>query len=62
MGEKKLEPWITTEDLMEILGVSKDTIERLRSEQGLPYYKVGARVRFRVSEVERWMKERRHNG
>lgn len=60
MGEKKLEPVVSRTELAKLLGISTETIDRLARTSGLPFYKLGNSVKFRVSEVERWMKERRH--
>lgn len=62
MGEKKLEPLITREVLAEHFGMSKDAVDDLRNKQGLPFYKLGNQVRFRVSEVEKWLEQRKQNG
>ncbi len=60
MGEKKIEPVVTRKEIASLLGLSVETIDRMAKSGGLPYYKLGDSVRFRISEVERWLKERRH--
>ena len=55
-----MEPVITRVELSELLSISVETIDRMVKNEGLPFYRIGARgVRFRISEVERWLKERR---
>lgn len=60
MGEPSIERMVGREQLSEILGMSLETIDRLKKNSGLPYYKIGRFTKFRISEVERWLKERRH--
>lgn len=52
------EPWLTKAQLADRLDVSPRWIDYRRSE-GLPAHKWGGIVRFRVSEVEAWLSERR---
>lgn len=49
------EPLVTLGELAGRLSVSTRTLRRWR-EHGMPTYSVGATVRFRVSEVEAWMR------
>lgn len=62
MGEIKIEPLVSTEDLEKLFGLSKDSLDKARKELGLPFYNIGRLVKFRASEVERWLKERKVNG
>lgn len=52
--------------LTDKLNLSKDYIDDAIKKQKFPVYKLGpgkgAPVRFRLSEVERWLKERKLNG
>jgi hypothetical protein len=50
------EPWLTKEQLAERLNVSPRWIDYRRCE-GMPCEKWGGIVRFRLSDVERWLKE-----
>lgn len=59
MGEPKMEKTIGKKELSEQLGMCVRSIDRAMKEGGLPYYKIGSAVKFRVSEVEKWMKERK---
>lgn len=60
--EKTIEKMIDTEELMQILGVSKAFLDDARTKLNLPYYKIGRNVKYRLSEVEQWLRERRKNG
>ena len=59
--EKSIEPMIDSEELMEILSVSKAFLDDARAKLNLPYYKIGRNVKYRISEVEQWIRERRKN-
>lgn len=50
------EPWLTKDHLAERLNVSTRWIDYRRAE-GMPYEKWGGVVRFRLSEVESWLRE-----
>lgn len=50
-----IEPLVTIEELAARLQVSSRTLRRWRDE-GMPHYTRGATLRFRVSEVEEWMR------
>ena len=52
-----LESMITVNEVATMLGVSVNTVHRLKSKpDGLPAYKVGGCVRFRRDEVEAYVK------
>lgn len=50
------EPWLTKPQLAEHLAVSDRWIE-LQQRVGLPYLRMGGLNRYRVSEVEPWIRE-----
>jgi excisionase family DNA binding protein len=52
------ESWLTKLQLAKRLNVSVRWIDLQRNE-GMPCHKWGGIVRFRLSEVERWLEERR---
>lgn len=54
-----LEPWLDRQALARYLGCSVPNVE-LRMAEGMPAWKVMGRVKFRVSEVERWLQEHGH--
>lgn len=51
---------LTPDELSEWLHVPKQTVYRWRTRGGGPSaYRVGRHVRYAVSDVERWLQERR---
>jgi excisionase family DNA binding protein len=59
---RNFEGFVDTDFLCKHLRVSRDYIETARKLKGLPCYKLGRVVRYRVSEVNDWLKQRRDNG
>ena len=51
-----IEKWVNLEDIAEYLSVSKDTIRVWLKEGKLPVYKAGKRYKFKISEVDEWIK------
>jgi hypothetical protein len=51
------EPWLNKQQMAEHLAVSHRWIE-LQQHVGLPYLRMGGLNRYRVSEVEAWLRER----
>lgn len=57
------EPFVDMETVARFLGVSRRTVQRWRAESHyFPAYKLGGIVRFRLSEVERWVRTNRSRG
>ena len=56
-----IERLLTTREVAELFGLTQRQVVRLWSEAGLPGYRLGERgiVRYRASEVEAWLQERR---
>jgi hypothetical protein len=52
-----VEPWLSKKQLAGHLGYSTRWVE-LRVNEGMPCERWGGRLRFHVSEVEPWLKER----
>ncbi|MFP5419717.1 MAG: helix-turn-helix domain-containing protein [Gammaproteobacteria bacterium] len=50
------EPWVSVEQLVEHLGVTRDSIYRWISRRGLPAHRVGRLWKFKVSEVDEWVR------
>lgn len=50
---------LSKERLSEKLDISVSFINKLMRLEGLPYVKLGKLVRFRVSEVQPWLRQRR---
>jgi phage terminase Nu1 subunit (DNA packaging protein) len=50
------EPWITKQQLADHLAVTRRWIE-LQQHRGLPHTRMGGINRYRISEVEAWLRE-----
>ena len=50
------ERWYSTKEVCEHLGVSRDTLLVWINEKGLPASKVGRNWKFKLSEVDAWVK------
>lgn len=50
------ERYVTTKELCEMFRVTRTTMLRWRNEE-MPYYGKGKALRYKVSEVEEWLKE-----
>ncbi len=50
------ERWVGVEDVATHLGVAKDSIYRWIEERGLPAHRVGRLFRFKLSEVDKWVR------
>lgn len=50
------ERWVGVEGVATHLGVNKDTVYRWIEKKGLPAHRVGRLYRFRISEVDEWVK------
>jgi hypothetical protein len=54
-----IEPWLGKRRLAEHLDCSERWIE-LRMEEGMPRAMIAGRVKFKASEIERWLEEHGH--
>lgn len=50
------EPWVSVEDIAEHLACSTDSVYRWLARQGLPGHRVGRVWRFKISEVDAWVR------
>lgn len=57
-----MEPLLTVQQLSEYLGVQPSTVYHWTHEGFVPHYKVGDTIRFKSTEIERWMQQRRVAG
>ena len=50
------EKWSSLEETAEYLGVTKDTIRSWIKKTDIPAHKVGRLWKFKISEVDEWVK------
>lgn len=55
----KQEKLLSESEVMEILGVSQSTLRRLRERKEINFYKIGKSVRYKFSEIIRFIDERK---
>jgi excisionase family DNA binding protein len=53
----KSEPWVSLDEITSHLGVSRDTVYRWIDNRGMPAHKVGRLWKFKVSEVDEWVRQ-----
>jgi len=51
------ERWVSVEDVAAHLGVNRDSVYRWIEKKGLPARRVGRLFRFKLSEVDDWVRE-----
>jgi len=61
-NSKPVEKLLTIQQLSELIQVSRSTLYEWTHISFIPHYKFPSGVRFRESEVERWLKRRRTEG
>ncbi len=61
-GSKPVEKLITVEELSQILQISRSTIYDWSSTGFVPHYKLPKGIRFKMSEIEKWLLARRKKG
>lgn len=57
MSSPTRELWSSLEEVSEYLGISKDTIYRWIANKNMPATKIGHQWKFKLSEVDKWVKE-----
>ena len=55
---KRVKPMLTNDDAAKMLGVSKRTLQRMRSENRIDFIKIGNQCRYQVEAIERMIEER----
>jgi excisionase family DNA binding protein len=50
------EPWASVESVAKHLGVAKDSVYRWIDRRGLPAHKIGRLWKFKLSEVDTWVR------
>lgn len=54
--EQLAEKWVNLEDIAEHLSVSTDTVRTWIKNGKLPFYRAGKRYKFKISEVDEWLR------
>ena len=54
--EQMPEKWVNLEDIAEHLSVSTDTVRTWIKNGKLPFYRAGKRYKFKISEVDEWLR------
>jgi len=49
--------WLTPDELQEEYGISIHAQNRMRMERRIPYSKVGKFIRYKRSEIEKWLED-----
>ena len=63
LGKNSPEPLVNIETVMAFLGnIPRKSIYKWVSEGTIPYYRPGRELRFRISEVEGWLKKYKSSG
>ena len=53
------DPWISADEIAKHLGVAKDSVYRWIENRGLPAHKIGRLWKFKLSEVDDWVRTHR---
>lgn len=56
MNEQVVEKWVTLKEAQEHLGVGRETILQWIAKRNMPAYKVGRLWKFKLSEVDEWIR------
>lgn len=51
-----VEPWVNLEDIAKHLSVSQDTIRAWIRKNTIPYSRAGKQYKFKISEVDQWLR------
>lgn len=52
---------LTTEEVAKYLGVSRDLVYKLCREKKIPHIKIGARIMFKISTIDKWLSDLEEN-
>ena len=58
--ENNLERWVSMKEITAYLGINRDTVLSWIEKRGMPAVKVGRLWKFKISEVDAWMKAGRN--
>ena len=60
MKQEQGEIMLTKDDVMKMLNVSLSTVNRLMTGKDIPFHKMKGNVRFKHSDVEKYIEDTRH--
>jgi excisionase family DNA binding protein len=49
--------WLTNEDVLSLLDVSKSTLQSYRDRMLIPFYQVGRKILYKLSDIEDYMEQ-----
>ena len=55
--DKPQSPFLTKKNIMDSLGISKSTLHRWMTEEGLKFYKISRRVFFKTEDFNEWFEQ-----
>ena len=61
MGNEQIERWYSMKEISEYLGITRDTALSWIEKRGMPGVKVGRTWKFKISEVDAWMRSGEKN-
>lgn len=56
MNKNSIEKWSTLKEVQAYLGVGRETVLQWIAKRNMPAYKVGRLWKFKVSEVDDWIR------
>lgn len=57
LGDKKLKEWLDNQDVCQLLGISKRTLQSYRDNRTLPYTQIGHKMFYNPVDVEKVLNE-----
>lgn len=61
MGEMIENRWLSVDEIAGYLGVKRETVYKWIERKNMPAHKVGRLWKFKVDEIDRWVREGRAN-
>lgn len=56
MSENDIERWVSMNEICEHLGIKRDTVLKWILNKSMPAQKIGKLWKFKISEVDEWVK------
>ena len=47
--------WLTNDEVMKLLDVSKSTLQTYRDKQIIPFYQIGRKILYKATEIDEFM-------